>query len=291
MYIYKITNKINGKIYVGQCKYDVTETQSYYGSGKLILRAIKKYGKENFFKEILRDGIDNQQQLDDEEINWIHALKSNDRNVGYNVSTGGNGGNLGDEVNVKISQTITKLHKEGNVYSNDWRNSLSESQTGRVVSDDTKAKISKSQLGEKGYWYGKSHPESAKTLKRGKVPWNKGMTMNDEFCKLVSDALKGNEPWNKGCKNVYSDETLQKMSESAKNRNMSIEAKQRRNEKISKRLLENHPNSKQVVDTRDNMVYKNGKEFRGKNNNKTGNPMTYYRFKKLLDKGVIFYES
>lgn len=56
IYVYIITNLINGKQYVGDhlsyCT-DETHNDTYFGSGKIIMRAIKKYGKENFKKEIL----------------------------------------------------------------------------------------------------------------------------------------------------------------------------------------------------------------------------------------------
>ena len=48
--IYKTTNLINGKIYVGS---DISNIPSYLGSGKILKCAIKKYGKDNFQKEIL----------------------------------------------------------------------------------------------------------------------------------------------------------------------------------------------------------------------------------------------
>lgn len=51
-YIYKTTNLINERVYIG--KHCVSEYDpSYYGSGKLLKRAIKKYGKENFKNELL----------------------------------------------------------------------------------------------------------------------------------------------------------------------------------------------------------------------------------------------
>ena len=50
MIIYKTTNLINNKIYIGQ---DSRNNPYYYGSGTIITLAIKKYGKNNFKKEIL----------------------------------------------------------------------------------------------------------------------------------------------------------------------------------------------------------------------------------------------
>lgn len=89
-YVYKITNKLNGKFYIG--KHIQSEKESfdlYYGSGKLIKSAISKYGKENFKKEILE--ICNKDNLSEREKYWIDALKA--LTFGYNLSFGGEGGN------------------------------------------------------------------------------------------------------------------------------------------------------------------------------------------------------
>ena len=106
MYIYKIINKINNKIYIGQSEKDVNV--EYIGSGKILLKAIKKYGKANFNKEII-ETCDSKEQLNEREKHWIKFYNSNNRKIGYNISIGGDGGNLGDLVNKKISDAVKGL--------------------------------------------------------------------------------------------------------------------------------------------------------------------------------------
>ena len=84
MVIYKTTFP-NGKIYIGQQR---VEDRNYFGSGVECTRAIKKYGKENLTKEILRTGIDNQETLDIWEKVFILKFKSYDKNIGYNIIIG-----------------------------------------------------------------------------------------------------------------------------------------------------------------------------------------------------------
>ena len=51
-FIYITTNMINGKKYIGQKIFD-NKFNNYLGSGKLLKQAIKKYGKKNFYREII----------------------------------------------------------------------------------------------------------------------------------------------------------------------------------------------------------------------------------------------
>lgn len=88
MIIYKTTNLINDKIYIGK---DVKNNPNYYGSGKILKQAIKKYGKENFKKEILLECF-NKKELELEEIKHITKYSSNNPKIGYNVTNGGSGG-------------------------------------------------------------------------------------------------------------------------------------------------------------------------------------------------------
>ena len=88
MYIYKTTNLENGKIYVGQSKFDPDENPEYLGSGYIILKAIELYGKEGFKKEILEE-CDDIDTLCERERYWIKRLNARDREVGYNICEGG----------------------------------------------------------------------------------------------------------------------------------------------------------------------------------------------------------
>ena len=87
--IYLVTNLVNGKTYIGQHKYK-NLNDSYMGTGSLIKAAIKKYGKENFKKEILYSRIKNQDTADDIEKLTISRYRKLGK-AEYNILDGGQG--------------------------------------------------------------------------------------------------------------------------------------------------------------------------------------------------------
>jgi len=89
MVIYKTTNTLNGKFYVGK---DVRNRPSYLGSGSVLKKAIAKYGKSVFKKEIL-EYCSSLEQLNEREKYWIECTKALE--LGYNIAHGGTGGNTG----------------------------------------------------------------------------------------------------------------------------------------------------------------------------------------------------
>ena len=95
-YIYKITNLINNKIYIGQTihslKHRFNQHSNRSGCTKLY-NAIIKYGKENFIIEEIEKVPQNN--LDEREVYWINYYDSTNRKVGYNILKGGKLGPLG----------------------------------------------------------------------------------------------------------------------------------------------------------------------------------------------------
>jgi len=87
--VYQITNKLNGKIYRGVHSTDNIE-DGYMGSGINIKRAIEKYGKENFIKDVLFDFSDKIQAFKKEK----EIVNENfvNKNSTYNMKLGGCGG-------------------------------------------------------------------------------------------------------------------------------------------------------------------------------------------------------
>lgn len=83
--IYKITNKINNKFYIGKHQTEDLN-DGYMGSGKLIRRAIEKYGSDNFVKEILHI-FDNEADINAKEKELVVLSEQS-----YNLCDGGHGG-------------------------------------------------------------------------------------------------------------------------------------------------------------------------------------------------------
>jgi len=120
MIIYKTTNLINGKGYVG---YDTRNNPKYLGSGIYLNAAIKKYGIENFKKEIIEDNIFDINFLAEREMFWIKKLNTRAPN-GYNLSDGGLGGkNPTESVRLKLREQ--KLGNKNPAKRNDVRKKMS----------------------------------------------------------------------------------------------------------------------------------------------------------------------
>ena len=175
MQIYKITNLSNGKIYIGK---DTLSNKNYMGSGVLIRRAIEKYGIECFRKEVIYE-TDNYEDLSNSEKYWIEFYKSDDRNIVYNISKGGDGGDTMsnnpklNEIKDKISQSLKNRE-----FSQEHREKLSKNH------DSTKRKKGKSF--EEIYGYQRSE-EIKQNLKRSR---SKYKNEKERFGEKYEDIIK-----------------------------------------------------------------------------------------------------
>jgi hypothetical protein len=150
MVIYEIKNIINGKIYIGK---DTTNTASYYGSGILIKRAIKKYGKENFTKKII-DITNTNEELSKKEIYWIEEYRKN--HILYNITQGGDGGDtLSNNPNIEIIRE--KISKSSYTKGKTYEEVFGEKKS-KIYKDKLKSKLhlslnsEKSKENRKQYW-------------------------------------------------------------------------------------------------------------------------------------------
>jgi hypothetical protein len=207
-FIYKTTNLINNKEYIGIHKTNNLD-DGYLGSGLALNRAIKKYGKENFKREILEFCEDYEKLLIKEseyvDIAWVN----NDMN--YNIKSGRQQyGILSDESKKKISDTLKKKYANGEIKP--------VIRSEYIVTEEQKEKISKTL--KKRYKEQEHHSNGKEPWNKGKkgvqVPWNKGKTLlpiTEEQKEKISNSLKkryeefdhhskGKEPWNKGKKGV-----------------------------------------------------------------------------------------
>ena len=97
MFVYRTTNLINGKIYIGQHSTN-NLTDGYKGSGLLISKALKKYGKTNFQFEII-EFSNSRVYLDQLEKNLIKEHEALNNSIGYNLHQGGLGGSSYKKIN------------------------------------------------------------------------------------------------------------------------------------------------------------------------------------------------
>lgn len=111
--VYLIKNKINNKIYIGSKTLSKDEflKSNYWGSGKLIKRAIKKYGIDNFEKIVI-DECKNKKELHLKEEFWINYYNSTDKTIGYNISKYAQGGfPINDKKSIRYKTICQKISK------------------------------------------------------------------------------------------------------------------------------------------------------------------------------------
>lgn len=156
MIIYTATNKLNGKIYVGQTtrslKRRIWEHSKDTSRKSLINQAIKKYGIENFDWKIIFDA-GSLEELNIKEIEFVEFYNSVAPN-GYNLTYGGLNTRLSEITKQKLSEVNKgkkhteetrlkmSLSRKGKKHSEEHKRKISEAHKGKILSEETKLKIS-----------------------------------------------------------------------------------------------------------------------------------------------------
>lgn len=132
--VYKITNKITGKVYIGitnqgaGARYRHHWYEARIGEPSPVHRSMAKYGEENFTFEII-EVVDTYDELKEREKYWIKFYDSMNREKGYNLTEGGDG-------------TFGRLHSE------ETKEKIRQKAIGRKASEETKKKMSEQRKGK-----------------------------------------------------------------------------------------------------------------------------------------------
>ena len=202
--IYAVTNLVNGKTYIGQHITDDLE-DGYLGSGKALKAAIKKYGRENFKKEILvfANGPTSLNFIERCMVPlWWAELPTN-----YNlVEGGGNGARMTAEARKKIS--IGRKGKKFGPMPEAQRLSMSERMKGKQP--DHLAKLIK----ENHPMLGKRHSQATRAKMAASRIGKKMPPRSKDHCRKISERMTGR---------LVSKETAKKISESNKGKKLTQE--------------------------------------------------------------------
>lgn len=173
-YIYKITNLLNNKFYIGKHTQKIGKIDNYYGSGNIIKSAVKKYGIKNFKKEIISFHDTWCLAYMAEKLVLPENVVNNKQC--YNMKPGGLGG-AGLIRSEETKQKISKSHI-GKTKTKEHVANLSKSQKGKKLTDEHKRKLSIRFSGEKNNMYGKGYKL-------------KGRKHSEESIQKMSNSMKG----------------------------------------------------------------------------------------------------
>lgn len=257
MVIYRVTNKLNGKSYVGQTIQSLLRRQSRHlsdvrnGDESYFHRALRKCGTDNFIWQVICI-CPNINSLNEQEQYYIALFNLTNSKHGYNLTSGGLNYIISDETRKKMSELqrgkvtseITKKkmskarqgiqftdeHREnirqsriGQKMSEVAKSKISKSLTGRPVSQKTRKKLSESNKkysGEETSFYGRHHTEETKQKMRDNHVGMTGRHVSKATKAKLSKAIAGKKHYLYG--KHLSEETKKKISESRKRTNAKL---------------------------------------------------------------------
>lgn len=196
-YVYKTTNLINNKFYIGAHSSE-SLNDVYLGSGEVLKKAINKYGKQNFSRDIVSMFDSRELMFDFEELIISQYLGNAEC---YNISQGGDSGpSMKGELNFHYNKKGELSPNYGLKRSEETRLKMSIARKNRIITNETKERISKAKKG-------------IKVSKRG--------PMSEDMKLKISEARKGiiGKPsgWS------HSEQTKAKMRQRWKERKSSKE--------------------------------------------------------------------
>ena len=161
MIVYKATNRINGKFYIGKTmnslQQRMSEHKRHSKKGSMTFhKAIQKYGFDNFDFVVLFE-CDNIEMLTNKEIELIKKFKATKKGIGYNSSIGGDGANSGEN-HPLFGKKRPEFAKSISGYGHPNFGNVGElsPRYGQKHTEESKAQISKSLIGKLN---GKNHPQ------------------------------------------------------------------------------------------------------------------------------------
>lgn len=221
-YFYKITNLINGKYYYGiRSTNKDLDKDKYFGSGNKIKNAIKKYGIENFKKEIITD-YPTRKEVSDHEHRVVTMELVLDENC-YNLIIGGDD---------KTYFTGEKNPFYGKKHTEETKQKLKELNLGvnnkfygKTHTEETKKHLSDIR---KGKYIGKNSPNYGRILSQEQRDFisksNTGRKRTQEQKEKISKWMKRNNPFSG---KTHTEEAKRKIREKRKLQIFSKETKQK----------------------------------------------------------------
>lgn len=205
MIIYKITNKINGKVYIGQTTQTLQKRWLHHCHDKkrccrVLANAIAKYCRENFTVEQI-DVACTREELDAKEVYWIKFYDSMNRDKGYNLLGGGNKNHVVGEETRKLLGLASRGHKCPEYV----KIALSVARKGKSRPKEVTEKMRQTKIrngvhkGEKNWFYGKTGSLSPTAIAVRNITLNKvfgsineaGRFCGNKDCSSIVKCCKG----------------------------------------------------------------------------------------------------
>lgn len=256
--IYLTTNLINGKIYIGQHRVKHLDNDpDYFGSGVEIKAAIKKYGVENFTRDILCECscLEDANILEKE---YISLYDSTNREIGYNIAIGGE--NFGSSLVWIKNNNPEKWNIIRNKMIKNGEKSKTKFKVGHKLSEESIDKM-KRHLPKKRKPLSQATKNKIGNANCGKTSWAKGKKvgpLSQETREKISLAHKGKE---------LSDSHRAKIGDSLRGRPLTLAHRKKLSK--SKKGVPCEKNYKPIRSITTGIVYNSLKEAAQKNNMKT----------------------